>query len=183
MTKPIEKWATFTWPTDEEWRPVARFSGYEVSSWGRLRSCLRRNPRLKTSEIDKDGYSRVTMYRDRRYVHAVLHRLVAEAFIGPSPAGKDVCCHNDNDRSNNKPGNLRWDTQLGNIADKRIHGTHQEGSKHPRATIDEATARRVKNLLAETLRYKGRLKMVAEATGVSYHVVSHISKRNAWRCA
>lgn len=180
MTKPIAKWATFVWPADEEWRPVIGFHGYKVSDHGRIRSLRRANARLMTPEIDKDGYSRVALIRDGRYEHQVLSRLVAMAFIGPCPDDKPYCCHDDGARSNNRPSNLRWDTQAGNIADKRIHGTEQKGSRHPNASIDEAIASQIKHLIRSTPKRKGSLKGIAQQLGVSYQVVSGIAHKGGW---
>ena len=45
-----------------------------------------------------------------------------EAFVGPCPKGM-VCCHNDGDPTNNRPGNLRWDSYAANFRDAMVHGT------------------------------------------------------------
>lgn len=183
MTKPIEKWANYVWPTDEEWRPIAGFPGYEVSDCGRVRSLRLSNPRLRKPEIDKDGYHRVNLIRDGVYTHHLVSRLVAIAFIGEPPEGKPVCCHKDGSRANNTPSNLRWDTQAGNIADKKVHGTHQAGEKHGSAKINKATAMEIKKLLKSIPKYKGKLKFIAEKTGASYQTVTSIAHKGAWSSA
>ena len=175
MTKPIEKWAKFRWPKNEEWRPAPGFDGYEVSDRGRLRSLRRSNARLVNPTHHENGMLRVQLSRDGVRVHQVLARLICEAFNGAPPPGMN-CCHEDGDYTNNRPGNLRWDTQAGNMADKRRHGTHQAGSKHPNASIDEDMARRVKASV-------GRAKEVAALLGVSVHVVNDIRSGKAWRHA
>lgn len=183
MTKPCEKWANYQWPADESWRAAVGFPGYEVSDKGRIRTLRKGNPRLRKPEIDKDGYSRLTIQQDGRYVHVVLHRLVCEAFNGPAPADRPMCCHFDNDKTNNQPSNLRWDTQAGNIADKLIHGTHQAGEAHGSAKISKATALEIKKLLKDIPKYKGKLKHIAERTGASYQTVTSIAHKGAWSCA
>lgn len=180
MTKPIEKWAKFQWPSDEIWRDVAGFPGYEVSDHGRIRTLRKGNPRLRIPEVDRDGYSRLSIRRDGRYVHVVLHRLVCEAFNGPAPSDHPMCCHDDNDKMNNRPGNLRWDTQAGNIADKLKHGTHQAGEKHPCAKITAATAIEIRRLFKEIPRYKGKLKFISEKTGATYSMVHSIVHNRSW---
>jgi hypothetical protein len=52
-----------------------------------------------------------------------LPKLICLAFHGYPPEGKPNCCHNDGKARNCKPSNLRWDSQAGNIEDKRKHGT------------------------------------------------------------
>lgn len=181
MTAVNPKYVNFPWPEDENWRDVPSCAGYQVSDKGRIRTLLRSYPRLLTPEVDKDGYQRVSVSADGARVHKVVHRLVAEAFIGPQPEGMPMCCHRDNDRSNNVPGNLRWDTQKGNIADKKIHGTHQAREKHPRATISQATADEVRRLLNQIPKYRGRLQDISSATGASYQVVAGIAHKGAWK--
>lgn len=80
------------------------------------------------------GYLSVYLGKDnQRYIH----RLVWEAWEGAIPKGMQVC-HNDGDRSNNALDNLRLDTQKGNEADKRKHGTLLWGDSHPRSAFSEA---------------------------------------------
>jgi len=181
MTKPIDKWAMFIWPSDEVWLPVAGFPGYEVSDHGRIRSLRKGNPRLREPEIDKDGYLRLSIRRNGVYVHVVLHRLICGAFNGPEPENMPVCCHKDNVRTNNIPNNLRWDTQAGNIADKLIHGTHQTGESHGSSKISESTAIEIKRQIKEIPKYKGKLKDIAKRTGATYSTVCGIKFSNAWR--
>lgn len=177
MTKPIEKWANYQWPTDEIWRSVAGFPGYEVSDQGRIRTLRKGNPRPRKPEIDKDGYSRLSIQRDGRYVHVLVHRLVCEAFNGPAPEGKPMCCHDDNDKTNNRPGNLRWDTQAGNIADKLKHGTHQVGSKHGSATCTE----REIEVVIDSLRNGATLDVAAKTAGVTFSIAASVSSNKTWK--
>lgn len=177
MTKPIEKWANFQWPSDEIWRSIAGFPGYEASDHGRIRTLRKGNPRLRIPEIDKDGYYRMSIQRDGRYVHVVLHRLICEVFKGAAPEGKPVCCHEDNDKTNNRPGNLRWDTQAGNIADKVRHGTHQIGSKHGSASCTEKDVA----VVIDALRNGATLGVAAKAAGVSFSVAASVSSNKAWK--
>jgi hypothetical protein len=181
MTKPIEKWANFVWPEDEEWRPVEGFHGYEVSRNGRLRSARKGvNKRLVKGEFDKDGYIRVAMWRDGRPHKMHLHRLVALTFVGGRTAERDFACHRNGRRTENHAGNLKWATQAENCADKIEHGTHQIGSKHGSATIDEPTASEVKRLLSAP-KYKGQITDIAAELGISKHIVFDIKRGRIWR--
>ncbi len=119
-----------------EYRDVQGFPGYLVGNDGSLWSCLikggngrslgKRGP-WKPYAVRRRQYGGryvVTCFRTEsgktctRYVH----RLVLEAFVGPCPPGM-VACHYDGNSANNAVSNLRWDTQAGNIADKKRHGT------------------------------------------------------------
>lgn len=169
---------------DEIWTPVPDFPGYEVSNMGAVRSCLRGKAwRPLKGELDKDGYMRVTLYRDRRQTKIHLHRLVAICFVQGRTAERNIACHRNGRNTENHAENLKWATQAENIADKIEHGTHQIGSKHGRATIDEEVAAEVKRLFAEIPKYRGKLQEIAERTGASYQVVSGIVHKGGWRHA
>lgn len=50
-----------------------------------------------------------------------VHHLVLEAFVGPRPPGYHGC-HNNGERLDNRPENLRWDTVTENNRDIVRHG-------------------------------------------------------------
>ena len=127
-------------PTQERWLPIPGYEGYyEVSDHGNVRSLNRwvlradgrshhysGNPLVQS--VDRDGYRFVKLNRDGKRRCKFVHRLVVEAFIGPVPEGL-VCCHNDNDPSNNHLTNIRVDTQSSNLMDKIRFGTDSNASK------------------------------------------------------
>lgn len=124
--------------TPETWRPIPSFEGYEVSDQGNVRSLDRiiqtvcgprpaRGRVLKPAATHRRGYLHVRLGggpNTSRFVH----QLVAEAFFGPRPVGM-VVCHNDGDPTNNRPCNLRYDTQSGNMQDSIRHGTNFRANK------------------------------------------------------
>lgn len=125
----------------EEWRQIRGFSGYEISSFGRVRSLPRtvtyrnrwgsttayslRGRFLKAQRGHSDGsvwYWHVSLSR-RAQLHTVrVHVLVLRAFTGPKPHGKEGA-HIDGNLSNNAAANLAWKTPKENAADKAQHGT------------------------------------------------------------
>lgn len=70
-------------------------------------------------QIQTSGYYQVHMYDSRisKYVHKLVHRLVAEAFI-ENPQNKSQINHKDGNRTNNSISNLEWVTPQENIQDK-----------------------------------------------------------------
>jgi hypothetical protein len=118
----------------EEWRDVVGFEGrYEVSNWGRVRSLAYRStlgPQILQPSCNYAGYQVLTLGKARRQFR--LHVLVLEAFVGLRPEGMQAC-HRDNDKSNNRLSNLRWDTPSGNIADRRSYW----GSENPRSKLTD----------------------------------------------
>lgn len=95
----------------EEWKPISGYSGYEISSHGRIRSFIPSTKRkeiphiLATTRHYKNGYVQIRLGRDK--VYFVLHRLVAKAFI-PNPDNKRCVNHLDSNRCNNHVSNLEW---------------------------------------------------------------------------
>lgn len=139
--------------TQEEWRPVVGWEGYEVSSLGRVRSHERTvsytHPSgaqvsyTKPARIKKltpaNGYFWTGVGgRDGTTFQVAI--LVAAAFLGPRPAGYYVC-HNDGNGQNNHVSNLRYDTPAGNCADKIKHGTHNAGERNGQSKLTAAIVR------------------------------------------
>lgn len=85
---------------------------YQISNTGKVKS-LNYN-KTKTSRIlrpiiyDKH-YLQVFLWKNGKYIHKSIHRLVAEAFI-PNPENKPQVNHKDENPRNNNVNNLMWAT-------------------------------------------------------------------------
>lgn len=126
-------------PTEERWVPIAGTDGfYEVSDQGRIRSwnaTVRGERRrramariLKPYRVAHD-YLQIELPVGKR----LMHRLVAEAFIGPQPVDRPEVAHRDGNNQNNAARNLRYSTHAENEADKKLHGTARGRNSAPRA--------------------------------------------------
>lgn len=127
----------------EIWLPVVGYEGiYEVSSQGRIKSLSRpsnsgnggiriiRERILKPCVNGLDASGNITrmavsLYKEDRMKVRRIHRLVLEAFVGPRPDDMDAC-HWDDDPTNNRLINLRWDTRKENGSDK-IRNSYRKG--------------------------------------------------------
>jgi hypothetical protein len=131
----------------EKWAAVSGYTGlYEVSDRGRVRSLertvgsekegtLRVMPGVLLEPLPMPkGYQQVHLFKDGKSATVTVHSLVAEAFIGPRPKGKQVA-HNDGDPTNNRASNLRYVGQAENEADKKKHGTVKGTAMTDYATI------------------------------------------------
>lgn len=102
---------------NEEWRDIKGYEGlYQVSNLGRVKSLrYKRGEQEKILDgwISKEGYRKVSFYKDNKRKDYLVHRLVAESFI-PNPNNKPFIDHIDTNRTNNKIDNLRWATQKEN---------------------------------------------------------------------
>ena len=120
----------------EQWRDVVGYSGYyEVSNLGRVRSVDRiitstgrssqtlKGRILKTYLRGTYGYASVNMSKDGVVQCLYVHRLVAEAFIGPCPQNYQVR-HGSKGKNNNSVTNLCYGTPSEDGLDKRRDGTH-----------------------------------------------------------
>ena len=128
-------------PTVERWLPIVGYEGrYEVSDQGRVRSV----DRIINDSIGRSyavagkplrpykmssGHHIVTVDQTGgALVRKLVHVLVLESFIGPCPAGMEAC-HWDDDPSNNRLANLRWDTRSANTHDRVRNGVHPMSRK------------------------------------------------------
>ena len=113
----------------EIWKPIDGFDGYEVSSFGKVRSYRKRGsrsamynePRLIKSRPFKTHckeYSKVNLMVGGAAKSALVHRLVAKAFI-ENTEDKPQVHHVDNDGLNNKVDNLDWVTN----SENQLHRT------------------------------------------------------------
>jgi len=120
----------------ERWLPIAGYEEqYEVSDLGRIRSLARLDARgrsLRERELSPRKTTRdhlsVALYRDGIRRDLQVHHLVLEAFIGPRPDGMEGCHWND-DPSDNRLDNLRWDTRRANVLDSVRNGSHSMANK------------------------------------------------------
>lgn len=115
------------------WLPVVGYEGlYEVSEAGDVRRLAASSHRPANWVV-----STHTVRGNYRQIHVadasglrkqkMVHRLVAEAFLGPA-LGREVR-HLDGDPTNNRLSNLRWGTHSENEFDKVAHGNHKEARK------------------------------------------------------
>jgi hypothetical protein len=106
----------------EAWKPVVGYEGiYSVSDAGRVRrdapgQGARPGAVLRPSTM-KSGYKQVTLYLNGLVSTRRIHRLMAEAFLGPCPQGMEACHENDIPHDN-RISNIRWDTHKGNCSDR-----------------------------------------------------------------
>ena len=92
----------------EVWKPMKDLN-VQVSSLGRFRDTY---GVVKTPSPRKSGYVEVKINKKT----LKMHRLVCEAFHGPSPSKEEIFVdHIDGNPSNNKASNLRWVSAARNI--------------------------------------------------------------------
>jgi len=166
----------------EIWKPVVGYEHlYTVSSHGRVKRIGKGHGaqvgRIKTLTPHKQGYLTTCLFNKAPRTF-LIHRLVAETFIGPIPPGKEVN-HKDGDKTNNHVGNLEIVSRRQNI----LHGVANDfipitGSQNPAAKLTEDDVRQIKR------RYvKGQYgyKRLAKEYGVCWEAIRNIIKGYVWQ--
>lgn len=121
-----------------QWKDISGYDGYyEVSSTGKVRSkdriILDKNSksvyikgRLMKQSKNTQGYLVVNLRKNHTSNVALIHRLVANAFID-NPDSLPTINHKDGDKLNNRIENLEWVT----YTDNNIHAL-KLGLRNPR---------------------------------------------------
>lgn len=150
---------------EEEWRDVSGYL-YEVSSLGNVRRKGRSNlkPRLSSN-----GYCRVCLGAGN---DALVHRLVATAFLGEGPEGWHAD-HINGQRSDNRLSNIRWLSPAANRARRNIARGARSGLA--RLTEDQVRAIRAAGFV------RGQDRRFADQFGVSREAVRDVRLGKLWR--
>lgn len=134
-----------------EFRPVPGFeSTHEVNGLGVVWSKPRRITRANGTSMtlggrflkptpDRRGYLYMNIQDGGRRRRWYVHQLVAAAFIGPRPGDLHVL-HNNGRNQDNRPSNLRYDTNAENMRDRVRHGAHHYASRDHCSSGHEYTA-------------------------------------------
>lgn len=130
----------------EEWRPVVGFEGkYEVSNMGRVKSLVWGREHILKPNPHTQGY--VTVCPGGRK-HQLVHRIVAETFLGPIPEGMEVN-HIDGNKRNNRADNLEYVTRRGNTLHAVELGLmRRKGEDNPAAKVSNAQMKAAYALVA-----------------------------------
>lgn len=165
----------------ERWRSAFGFEKhYEVSSRGRVR-------RVQTGRIlSANGarYLKVNLCVYGKRSTILVHRLIAETFLGPCPIGHEAA-HLNGRNQDNRLENLAWKTHIDNENDKRVHGTLLTGARHQWAIL---TSEQVSEIRALPRRRRGGANdkgsmsadEIAERYGVCRNTILNIQRGDTY---
>ena len=172
----------------EKWKPL--FCGdYSVSNLGRVRRDTAgrgaKQGKILKCNLHKSGYYTVSIHGRTRMVH----QLVAWAFIGPYPSGKEPN-HKNGIKTDNSPDNLEYVTHKKNMEHASVTGLIASGSRSGARTHPEKIRRGETNgraiLSARDVRairrsktYKDAVKM-APNLGISIKTAEQIWYGKTW---
>ena len=153
-----------------DWRAIPGFEQYEISTQG----CVRRGGSMLKQFVQNSGYLMLRLSKQGKPFSKLVHRLVAETFIGPSPFDGACVCHADGNKRHNEVGNLRWDSRSGNEADKIAHGRMCNGSRHGNAKYFDADIDRMR----EMHLYGAQTRAIARVFDAHESYVSKVCHRH-----
>lgn len=172
----------------EIWKELYDFPGYCVSSLGRVKG-----PRsILKPLIDKYGYYRICLYRNRKKYYKFIHSLILESFIGPRPKGYE-CNHKDGKKENNKLNNLEWTTPSENQKHAFRLGlqTSLKGEKCPTRKLSSNDVKWIRDIFNNSeykLSKDGRkfyknitYKQIANLFGICYQNIDCILNNKTWK--
>ena len=160
----------------EVWLPVKGFPHLVVSNFGRIQSLYStarwgNAGRILKTRINRGGYEFINLYKSGRVISKRVHKIVAEAFIGPTPIqdGKQLFVdHKDGNRANNNLSNLRYLTRIENTA----RGIKQYNSK-----INPQQVREIRDKRAKGMTLVG----IAKQYNINHSTVKDVCQRKTWR--
>lgn len=136
----------------EDWRDIPGYEGhYQISDLGRIKSLQRWDSlgrivkeRFLNQRKEKNGYIRIYLYDGggmktrQRYL---VHRLIAQIFIGPCPKGYQVN-HKNSCRYDNRAGNLEYVIHAENIRLGKLAKLSKEDVRKIRKLLNHGITQR-----------------------------------------
>lgn len=172
----------------EEWRAVVRWEGfYEVSNLGRVRSLEREvfrkdggirrmQGKVRATPIGNHGYHTITLSANGRRECTLLQIVVAEAWIGERPDGFHVD-HDDFNRSNNRPSNLKYLSPQDNVKRTSDAGRTPFGVNHYAAILSENQIKEAFRLLDSGLSKRD----AAAQAGIPAYQLRNVFYGKSWK--
>ncbi len=139
-----------------EYIEIPGFPRYYAGSDGEIYSRnYKKNKNINPIELRKLSYGRQRLgYHivnlktdDGKCNMCRVHVLICTAFKGNRPKGMQ-CSHLNDDKENNRPENLNWETDSENKKRKYINNGGDRGIKNSRSIFTEEDIRKVRGLLS-----------------------------------
>ena len=170
----------------EEWRQIIlddEVYEYEVSNKGEIRSM--KTGKVLHSVINKNDYCRVTLSKNGIHKKVMIHRTMALMFL-PLPKKYAKKCltfknlvpnHIDGVKHHNIISNLEWVTHKENVQHAIDTGLMKIGEDHNYATITNAQAKMICELLQDGLSNKD----ISRITFIPENTIHDIKSRKGWK--
>jgi hypothetical protein len=133
------------------------------------------SPQILLGTELSSGYTEYTLSMCGQAYKRLAHRLVAEAFLGPPPAGHEVH-HKNGRKDDDRASNLEWVTRSAAVLHRARALGVGRGELHGRAKLTEANVRDIR----ARFDAGGSQRVIAADYGVSHTVIGKIGKRTSW---
>tara|TARA_R110002020_G_C16256725_1_gene770182 strand:+ start:371 stop:877 length:507 start_codon:yes stop_codon:yes gene_type:complete len=165
----------------ETWKDVKGYEGsYKVSSLGSIKSVIRfkvRTERILKQHILKGGYKYVELCLKGVRKKYLVHRLEAIAFID-NPENKPQVNHKNGIKTDNKLGNLEWNTRSENQKHAIKEGLRTaKGEKNSQSKLNKYQVIDIRQKVADSYS----TSWLARMYGVSPSTISDIKARRSWK--
>jgi hypothetical protein len=121
----------------EIWKTIEGFENYQVSNLGNVKSKQpNKKERILKFRVGKFGYLRVMLQDKIIKKEALVHRLVATAFI-PNVEKKAQVNHINSIKSDNRVDNLEWNTREENMQHSYSSGRNKKAKAVSRYNLNE----------------------------------------------
>jgi len=167
----------------EVWK-ATEYQDYIVSNKGRIKSLKyyttdNKHERILAQNPDSDGYMTVTLYPNKTYKKAKVHRLVAIAFCKGKNNNKSLALHIDGKKTNNSYKNLYWGNAKDNKADSIRHGTSSGAWTWETAPHRKLQPKDVKKIWS--LLKKESISKIAKMYNLCYKTIYDIKTQKNWK--
>lgn len=165
---------------DETWVPISGYETYyAVSNHGQVKRLKAyqgvKVGRLLKPQLGTNGYLYVLLSVHSKHKPKYLHSLLAEAFIGPRPAGMEIN-HIDGVKTNNTLTNLEYVTR----SENKIHSIRLGLGYYFHGGEGHALRKLSANDV-HAIRLSGeRQRVLAERYGVTRQTISKIRLNQRW---
>lgn len=148
----------------EFWRDITGYKGiYKISTLGNVKSLANsftKKERILKQKTDRNGYKSISLCKDGKAKHFLIHRLVASEFLNKKNESLQVN-HIDGIKTNNNLNNLEWVTR-------------SENQKHAFANgLNRFSENAFKAMKAVVCK-----KVLNSSNGVIYESITVASKEN-----
>lgn len=173
-------------------QPIPNFKDYFIDREGNIYS-LRAGANQKKPEVPRkiktynsNGYRGIRLSKDGKLYKLFIHRILLEVFVSPCPPGYE-CRHINSIRDDNRLENLAWGSRVENMADKKLMGTENVGSKHGMSRLTEEQVKEIRrlgqeaNIKERAMDKGGNYKEIGKIFGIAPSTVGAIVQERSWK--
>lgn len=164
----------------EVWKDIKDYEGiYQVSNFGNVKSLgnefSRKERFLKLSPQSK-GYLTVVLQKNATRKMVLVHRIVAEHFIGNTESKPQVN-HINGDKTDNSIENLEWVSHKENLDHAIKNNLTLKGEENRNSKLKDVDVINIHSLLQKGIT----IKELSESYNVSYSTIDGIRTNRYWK--